>query len=39
MYEELKTVVERTWEDRALLAGTEAQEAVRRTVELVDRCV
>ncbi len=37
MYEELKTVVERTWEDRALLAGTEAQEAVRRTVELVDK--
>lgn len=25
MYEELKTVVERTWDDRALLAGTEAQ--------------
>ena len=37
MYEELKTVVERTWDDRALLAGTEAQEAVRRTVELVDK--
>ena len=37
MYEELKTVVERTWDDRARLAGTEAQEAVRRTVELVDK--
>ncbi|WP_304582035.1 2,3,4,5-tetrahydropyridine-2,6-dicarboxylate N-succinyltransferase [uncultured Alistipes sp.] len=37
MYEELKTIIERTWDDRALLAGAEAQEAVRRTVELVDK--
>ncbi|MDE6445874.1 MAG: 2,3,4,5-tetrahydropyridine-2,6-dicarboxylate N-succinyltransferase [Alistipes sp.] len=37
MYEELKTVIERTWDDRSLLGGSEAQEAVRRTVELIDK--
>ena len=37
MYEELKQTIETAWTDRALLAGTEAQEAVRRTVELVDK--
>ena len=37
MYEELKTVIERTWDDRSQLGGSEAQEAVRRTVELIDK--
>jgi len=37
MYEELKTIIERTWEDRTLLGSTESQEAIRRAVELVDK--
>lgn len=37
MYEELKAVIESTWDDRSLLGGEEAQQAVRRTVELVDK--
>jgi len=37
MYEELKAIIERTWDDRSLLDDAEAQEAVRRTVELVDK--
>ena len=37
MYEELKTIIERTWEDRTLLGGAESQEAIRRAVEMVDK--
>lgn len=37
MHEELRQIIERVWEDRRLLAGSEAQEAVRRVVELVDK--
>ena len=37
MYEELKTIIERTWEDRTLLGSTESQEAIRRAVEMVDK--
>ena len=37
MYEELRQIIERTWDDRAQLDGEEARQAVRRTVELVDK--
>ena len=37
MYEELRQIVDRIWEDRTLLDGEEARQAVRRTVELVDK--
>lgn len=37
MYEELRPIIERTWEDRALLESEEARQAVRRAVELVDK--
>ncbi|MDE5690960.1 MAG: 2,3,4,5-tetrahydropyridine-2,6-dicarboxylate N-succinyltransferase, partial [Alistipes sp.] len=36
MYEELRETVERAWEDRTLLGDAATQQAVRRTVELVD---
>ena len=37
MYEELKQTIETAWTDRALLQKPEIAEAVRRTVELVDK--
>ncbi|MDE5906236.1 MAG: 2,3,4,5-tetrahydropyridine-2,6-dicarboxylate N-succinyltransferase, partial [Alistipes sp.] len=37
MYEELRQIIDRIWEDRTLLDGEEARQAVRRTVELVDK--
>lgn len=37
MYEELKAIIERAWDDRALLQDEETKQAVRRTVELVDK--
>ena len=37
MYEELRQIIDRIWEDRALLGDAAMQQAVRRTVELVDK--
>ena len=37
MYEELRQIVDRIWEDRTLLDGEEARQAVCRSVELVDK--
>lgn len=36
MYEELKVIVERVWNDRTLLADASVQEAVRSVVALLD---
>ena len=36
MYEELQTIIERAWEDRALLAEEPVREAVREVVRLVN---
>ena len=36
MYNELKTIIEQAWEDRALLQNPATQQAVRQVVELVD---
>ena len=37
MYEELKAIIERAWDDRALLQDEAVRRAVRETVELVDK--
>ena len=37
MYEELKAIIERAWDDRALLQDEAVRQAVRETVELVDK--
>ena len=37
MYEELKTIIERAWEERSLLQQAPTQEAVREVIELVDK--
>ena len=38
VYNELKQLIERAWEDRALLKDdAQTQEAIRRVVELVDK--
>ena len=37
MYNELKTIIEQAWEDRALLQNPATQQAVRQVVELVDK--
>ena len=37
MYNELKTIIEQAWEDRALLQDPATQQAVRQVVELVDK--
>ena len=37
MYNELKTIIEQAWEDRALLQDPAVQQAVRQVVELVDK--
>ena len=37
MYEELRRIVERAWDDRSLLQDEAVREAVRRTVALGDR--
>ena len=37
MYEELRTIVEKAWEDRSLLAQKQTQEAVREVIEHVDK--
>ena len=39
MYNELKTIIEQAWEDRALLQDPAVQQAVRQVVELVDKGV
>ena len=39
MYNELKTIIEQAWEDRALLQDPATQQAVRQVVELVDKGV
>ena len=35
--ENLRQIIEQAWEDRSMLQNPEVREAVRRTVELVDR--
>ena len=35
--EELKNIVEKCWDDRALLAAEESRSAIRQVVELLDR--
>ena len=37
MYSELKQIIEQAWEERALLSEESVREAVRRTVDLVDK--
>ena len=37
MYEELKTIIEKAWEERSLLQQAPTQEAVREVIELVDK--
>lgn len=37
MYEELKAMIERAWDDRALLQDEAVRQAVRETVDLVDK--
>ena len=37
MYEELKTIIEKAWEERSLLQQATTQEAVREVIELVDK--
>lgn len=37
MYEELKAIIERAWDDRALLQDDAVRQAVRETVDLVDK--
>ena len=37
MYNELKTIIEQAWENRALLQDPAVQQAVRQVVELVDK--
>ena len=37
MYNELKTIIEQAWEDRAPLQDPAVQQAVRQVVELVDK--
>ena len=37
MHNELKTIIEQAWEDRALLQNPATQQAVRQVVELVDK--
>ena len=37
MYSELKQIIEQAWEERALLNEESVREAVRRTVDLVDK--
>ena len=37
MYEKLKTIIEKAWEERSLLQQAPTQEAVREVIELVDK--
>ena len=37
MFEQEKIIVESAWEQRELLAKEEVREAIRRTVEAVDK--
>ena len=37
MHNELKTIIEQAWENRALLQDPAVQQAVRQVVELVDK--
>lgn len=37
MHNELKTIIEQAWENRALLQNPAVQQAVRQVVELVDK--
>ena len=37
MHNELKTIIEQAWENRALLQAPAVQQAVRQVVELVDK--
>lgn len=37
MYSELKRIIEQAWEERALLSEESVRDAVRQTVELVDK--
>ena len=37
MYNELKTIIEQAWDDRALLQDPATQQAVRQVVGLVDK--
>ena len=37
MYENLKTTVERAWNDRELLRDEAVKSAIRETVDLLDR--
>ena len=37
MYEELKTIIEKAWEERSLLQQAPTQEAGREVIELVDK--
>ncbi|MBN2348559.1 MAG: 2,3,4,5-tetrahydropyridine-2,6-dicarboxylate N-succinyltransferase [Bacteroidales bacterium] len=37
MYEELRTIIEKTWDDRNLLKDKESQGAIREVIELLDK--
>lgn len=37
MFEDIKNVVEKTWENRSLLDNTETQEAIREVIEKLDK--
>ena len=37
MHNELKTIIEQAWENRALLQDPAVQQAIRQVVELVDK--